>query len=118
MPRRRRAPRLVPFLATGAILGYLVGILLAARPLADAEAQRLLEERLLAAGYRDVQADRYSRRFVVVECRTIEVGMEFPRLTAGTVPSGLVWATYEVNLDAAPGVRGDVATALKSMGAM
>ncbi len=41
MPRRRRAPRLVPFLATGAILGYLVGILLAARPLADAEAQRL-----------------------------------------------------------------------------
>jgi hypothetical protein len=85
---------------------------------ADTEAQRLLEERLLAAGYRDVQAERYFRRFVVVECRTIEVGMEFPRLTAGTVPSGLVWATYEVNLDAAPGVRGDVATALKSMGAM
>lgn len=84
----------------------------------DPEAQRLLEERLLAAGYRDVQADRYFRRFVVVECRTIEVGMEFPRLTAGTVPSGLVWATYEVNLDAAPGVRGDVATALKSMGAV
>jgi hypothetical protein len=82
------------------------------------EAQRLLEERLLAAGYRDVQAGRYVRRFAVAECRTIEVGTDFPRLTSGTVPSGVVWATYEVNLDAAPGVRGVVATALKSMGAV
>ena len=40
-PRRRRAPRLVPFLATGAILGYLLGLLLAARPLVGDDAQRL-----------------------------------------------------------------------------
>lgn len=40
-PRRRRAPRLVPFLATGAILGYVVGLLLAARPLAADEALKM-----------------------------------------------------------------------------
>ena len=40
-PRRRRAPRLVPFLATGAILGYIVGLLLAARPLAADEALKM-----------------------------------------------------------------------------
>ncbi|HNV13737.1 MAG TPA: hypothetical protein PKI27_03365 [Dermatophilaceae bacterium] len=39
--RRRRAPRLVPFIATGAILGYVVGLLLAARPVAAEAAQRL-----------------------------------------------------------------------------
>jgi hypothetical protein len=82
------------------------------------EAQGLLEERLIAAGYRDVHKVRYSRRFLLAESWTIEVGAEFPRLIAGTVPPGVVWATYEVNLDAAPGARGDVATALKSMGAM
>jgi hypothetical protein len=84
----------------------------------DAEARRLLEERLIAAGYRDVQAARYLRRFAVVKCWAIQVGTEFPRLTAGTVPPGVVWATYEVNLDAAPGIQGDVATVMKSMGAM
>jgi H+/Cl- antiporter ClcA len=31
----------VPFIATGAILGYVVGLLLAARPVADEAAQRL-----------------------------------------------------------------------------
>lgn len=39
--RRRRTPRLVPFIATGTILGYVVGVLLAARPLAGDAAQRL-----------------------------------------------------------------------------
>lgn len=82
------------------------------------EAQRLLEERLLAAGYRDAHATRYLRRFGVIECRTIEVGTGFPRLIAGNIPAGVVWATYEVNLDAAPGIWGDVTRALKSMGAV
>jgi len=39
--RRRRSPRLIPFLATGAILGYVIGLLLAARPLDGADALKL-----------------------------------------------------------------------------
>lgn len=84
----------------------------------DLEASRLMEERLLAAGYRDAHAERYSRRFVVSECRAILVGVGFPRLTAGNVPGGIVWAAYEVNLDAVPGPRVDLRTALKNMGAL
>jgi hypothetical protein len=83
----------------------------------DSEASRLIEERLLAAGYRDAHAERYSRLFVVSECRAILVGEGFPRLTAGNVPGGVVWAAYEVNLDAVSGRRIDVRTALKNMGA-
>lgn len=84
----------------------------------DSEASRLIEERLLAAGYRDDHAERYSRRFMVSECGAILVDEGFPRLTAGKVPSGVVWAAYEVNLDAVPGPRIHIRAALKNMGAL
>jgi len=84
----------------------------------DAEATRLLSERLLAAGYFDVHADRYPRRFVIAEVRLIEVGKDFPRLTLGSVPAGVVWATYEVSLDAVKGAEVDMRSALKSLGAL
>jgi hypothetical protein len=84
----------------------------------DPEARQMLEERLLAAGYRHAHAESYLRRFLLSECSAILVGDEFPRLATGNVPVGVVWATYEINLDAAPGVRVDIGRALTNMGAL
>jgi hypothetical protein len=65
----------------------------------DAEAMRLLSERLIAAGYFDGHADRYTRRYRLAETRVVEVKDDFPRLTPGSVPLGVTKATYEIDLD-------------------
>jgi hypothetical protein len=82
----------------------------------EAEAVRLLSERLIAAGYFDAHADRYVRRFTVVDTRVIEVKESFPRLTPGTVPLGVTKATYEIDLDAASGSSILATDALKRLG--
>lgn len=82
----------------------------------DAEAERLLNERLVAAGYFDAHADRYPRRFVHAGTCVIEVAADFPRLTLGEVPVGITRAMYEIDLDKAPGDNVGVAAALKKMG--
>jgi hypothetical protein len=84
----------------------------------DAESERLLTERLLAAGYIDAHADRYPRRFEHVGTRVIEVNKDFPRLTSGNVPAGIIRTMYELDLDKAPGENVGTLGALKRMGAM
>jgi hypothetical protein len=84
----------------------------------DAEAARLLSERLLAAGYYDAHADRYSRRFSLADMRVVEVAAGFPRLTPGTAPAGIMRAMYEIDLDKAPGSNVGVDGALKKLGAI
>lgn len=84
----------------------------------DAEAERLLSERLVAAGYFDAHIDRYPRRFKVAGIRVVEVGQGFPRLTRGQVPAGIARASYEIDLDKAPGGDIGVAAALKKLGAL
>lgn len=84
----------------------------------DAEAIRLLSERLLAAGYFDAHADRYTRRFSLVGIRVIEVADDFPRLTLGIVPRGIMRAMYEIDFDKAPGDNIHVEEALKKLGAV
>lgn len=84
----------------------------------DAEAERLLSERLLAAGYVDSHADRYPRRFEQAGTRVVQVADGFPRLTAGTVPEGIMRAMYEIDLDKAPGENIGAEAALKKMGAI
>ncbi|MEA9913976.1 PD-(D/E)XK motif protein [Xanthomonas campestris pv. campestris] len=84
----------------------------------DAEAERLLSERLLAAGYFDAHADRYPRRFALAGIRVVEVGEGFPRLTSGTAPAGIMRAMYEIDLDKAPGDNVGVEGALKKLGAI
>jgi hypothetical protein len=83
---------------------------------ADAEAQRLLTERLLAAGYIDLHYDRYPRNFVQAGTRTVEVADTFPRLTSGTVPAGIKKAMYELDLDKVPGDNVGIDGALKKLG--
>lgn len=84
----------------------------------DAEAASLLEERLLAAGFLDAHKGSYTRRFAITECHAVDVGQGFPRLTLASVPAGIVWAAYEVNVDAARADRIDIRSALKNMGAL
>ncbi|MBK7663045.1 MAG: PD-(D/E)XK motif protein [Sterolibacteriaceae bacterium] len=84
----------------------------------DAEATRLLGERLLAAGYFDAHAEHYMRRFTLAAVRMIEVKEDFPRLTPGRVPSGITRAAYEIDLDKAVGDNFDAVDALKKLGAI
>lgn len=82
----------------------------------DGEAERLLNERLVAAGYFDAHIDRYPRRFLHAGTCLVEVAADFPRLTLGDVPVGITRAMYEINLDKAPGDNVGVAAALKKLG--
>ena len=84
----------------------------------DAEATRLLSERLLAAGYIDTHDGRYPRRFTLKDIRVVKVSDGFPRLTPGTVPAGITRIMYEIDLDKAPGDNVGVETALKQLGAI
>lgn len=84
----------------------------------EAEAERLLAERLLAAGYFDAHADRYPRRFALAGTRVLQVTEAFPRLTSGTVPAGIMSAKYEIDLDKLPGNNVGAEGALKKLGAI
>ena len=84
----------------------------------NAEAVRLLSERLLAAGYIDPHEDRYHRRFALNDIRMVKVGEGFPRLTPGTAPAGITRAIYVIDLDKAPGDNVGVDAALKQLGAI
>ncbi len=84
----------------------------------DAEAERLLSERLVAAGYFDAHSDKYARRFVGAGTRIVEVAEGFPRLTPGRVPAGISRASYEIDLDQAPGVGLGTEEILRKLGAL
>lgn len=86
--------------------------------LGDAEAERLLSERLIAVGYFAAHADQYSRRFNLSNTRIIEVGDEFPRLTHGRVPPVIFKATYEIDFDRAPGLNLGLIAVLIKLGAL
>lgn len=84
----------------------------------DPEAERLLAERLLAAGFIEQHTDRYVRRFIQAGTRITEVDKNFPRLTLGSVPFGITKASYEIDLDKAAGTIVEIDEALKKLGAM
>jgi len=85
---------------------------------ANAEAERLLSERLIAAGFFAAHADLYPRRFEVTNARVVEVTEEFPKLTLGRVPQGISKAMYEIDLDRVPGVNFGTSEALKKLGVL
>lgn len=84
----------------------------------DALAERVLAERLIAAGYHDGHADRYARRFAVEGIRILGVTDGFPRLVQGSVPEGIRKAVYEIDLDRVPVVATDMKSVLKELGAL
>jgi hypothetical protein len=84
----------------------------------DAEAERLLSERLVAAGYFDAHSNKYTRQFVGAGTRVVEVAEGFPRLTPGRVPAGVSRASYEIDLDRVPGVGVSIEEMLRKLGAL
>ncbi|MCW2311481.1 hypothetical protein M2244_001209 [Rhodoferax antarcticus] len=82
------------------------------------DAGRLFSERVLAAGYFDMHSDRYPRRFELSSTRVLEVADRFPRLTRGTVPTGISKVKYEIDLDKSPGESVGIELALKKLGAL
>jgi hypothetical protein len=81
-----------------------------------AEAERVFSNRLLAAGYHQGHADRYSRRFSLEKIRIIEVTDNFPRIVPGTVPDGIRKVMYEIDLDRTPDFEFGLIGALKKLG--
>ncbi|QQB37133.1 PD-(D/E)XK motif protein [Achromobacter deleyi] len=84
----------------------------------EAEAIRLLSERLIAAGYFDAHADNYIRRFTLVNILVIEVKDGFPRLTPDSVPLGIARVAYEIDLGKVAGSSIPAADALKRLRAI
>lgn len=86
--------------------------------LGNTEAERLLTERLIAAGYIDAHSDRYTRRFELAGTRIVEVINNFPRLTSGNVPAGIMKVMYEIDLDKVSSENVALNEALRKMGAI
>lgn len=105
---RRESGRSLPEFA-GSVRAALEG---------DVEANRHFADRLLAAGYHDSHADRYSRRIAIEEIRVVQVEEGFPRMVPGNVPEGVRNVTYEIDLDRVPGPGVDLINALNRLGAI
>ncbi len=84
----------------------------------DTQALGHFANRLISAGYFSNHADRYPRRFELTDIRLFLVSADFPRMTHSTVPLGVHRAVYDIDLDKIAGQTADLATALKSMGAV
>lgn len=82
------------------------------------EAERLLAERIIAAGYLDAHAGQYARRFEMLGSRVLRVSDGFPRLTPASIPPGITQASYEIDLDRALGTSASFAEALKELKAL
>ena len=74
------------------------------------------ERLLLSAGHYDGHASQYRRRFELGELRVSEVTCNFPRLTAGNVPSGVTAASYSIDLDRNNDTRLTLKQALEKLG--
>lgn len=66
----------------------------------QAAARSIFDERLLAAGFLDLHAERYSRRFRLSETRYFVVDEHFPRLTRALIPAAVTDVRYTIDLDA------------------
>ena len=64
-------------------------------PIAAVKFDRLL----LDAGHYDGHKSQYTRHFELAELRLCEVTGTFPRLTTGFVPTGVIAASYSIDLD-------------------
>lgn len=80
------------------------------------DAVDLFCERLLLAGYIESHARHYNRKFELKELRLFSVCEGFPRMTPGSVPSGILRAMYEINLDHAQNFLVDLDVVLKKLG--
>jgi len=64
----------------------------------DQAAASLFESALLAAGYLDMHADGYDRKFVFSEMKVYLVDKDFPRLVPFNIPGAIRRAQYDLDL--------------------
>lgn len=79
-------------------------------------AAQLFETRLMHAGYRDAQADAYTRCFAAPDLKLLRVDGEFPRLTRANVPTAIRRAGYEIDLDLVSSAPVEPAAAFTELG--
>lgn len=84
----------------------------------DSAADRLFTERLLKAGFHECHRNAYLRRFTLECVRIHEVTESFPRLTHGRVPSGVLRASYDIDLNAVPAVSCTIVEVLRRLGVL
>jgi hypothetical protein len=73
---------------------------------------------LLHAGFNEVAAHRYTRRFIPVSVKLLRVSDAFPRVTRGTVPIEIRSAQYVIDLDLIKAEPVEMVPALKELGVM
>jgi hypothetical protein len=84
----------------------------------DDPATDIFDAKLLHAGYMHAARDHYQRRYETVETRIITVDNSFPRLTKASVPSGILGARYEIDLDQAQSQPVKTHEALEQLGVL
>jgi len=82
----------------------------------EPDSVNLLYERLMLAGYLESHERHYVRKFKPKEHFVFSVSERFPRLTLGSVPSGVTRAMYEINLDHAKDFLVEIDAALNKLG--
>ncbi len=65
----------------------------------DRTVERIFSEKLLEAGYIEIHAPLYIRKFKLAELKIISIDNNFPRLLTSNVPKGIIRATYDLDLD-------------------
>jgi hypothetical protein len=73
---------------------------------------------LLHAGFTDLSASQYSRRFSRVSVRLLRVDDTFPRITRATAPIEVRSAQYELDLDLVRAAHVTLPTALHELGVL
>jgi hypothetical protein len=81
------------------------------------EALSEFEIRLLHAGYFNSFSSRYVRKFRYVGTRIIYVDSRVPRLIHSTIPSGILRARYEIDIESISAEDLSLEQALHSLGA-
>lgn len=84
----------------------------------DEVAKSIFSEKLLAAGYLDLHAERYTRRFIMQSSRIIEVKDDFPRLTHGRVHTNIKRAVYDLDIEKVVGENLGISEILIRLGAL
>ncbi|QHF46004.1 hypothetical protein PspS35_20250 [Pseudomonas sp. S35] len=84
----------------------------------DLAATRLFEQALHHAGYLDMQAANYSRRFLLNEMKIFLVDEDFPRLIPFKVPTAIRRVQYELDLALISAVNHPLADVLKQLGVL
>lgn len=86
--------------------------------LSNPEVLPVFDLKLLQAGYINCLAGRYSRKYELVETRIYLVNEAVPRLIHATVPSGILRAKYEIDIESINSECLPLQQVLQSLGAI